>query len=123
MFANICEYSEKIMQNAINQIGNQLVETLRNIFIGLPKSPHLMPPSSWVELALAGLAEARCHDGRGHRESLLSKLRCIFAYMFDNLPQKHTYYKNAFLNSTTRCDEGLGQGTPFSHREKGSAHM
>ena len=31
-----------------------------------------MPPTSWVELALAGLAEARGHDGRGQRENLLS---------------------------------------------------
>ena len=33
-----------------------------------------MPPTSWVELALAGLAEARGHDGRGHREN------CAFSF-------------------------------------------
>ena len=33
-----------------------------------------MPPTSWVELALAGLAEARGHDGHGHRE------HCAFSF-------------------------------------------
>ena len=50
-----------------------------------------MPPTSWVELALAGLAEARGHDGRGHRESLLSQLRRIFAYIFPELLQKRIF--------------------------------
>ena len=47
-----------------------------------------MPPTSWVELALAGLAEARGHDGRGHRESLPSKLRRMLAHLFIQVPQK-----------------------------------
>ena len=41
-------------------------------------SPHLMPSTSWVELALAELAEPRGHDGRGPRETVLSQL-CLTA--------------------------------------------
>ena len=61
------------------------------------QSPRLMPPTSWVELALAGLAEARSHDGRRHRESLLSQLQRILA----NLLQKQFVYpKNTFMTKT-----------------------
>ena len=57
-----------------------------------------MPPTSWVELALAGLAEARGHDGRGHRESLLSQLRRIFAHNFTTLFEKtDLLQKNTFF--------------------------
>ena len=37
-----------------------------------------MPPTSWVELALAGLAEPRGHDGARPRETVLSQL-CLTA--------------------------------------------
>ena len=53
--------------------------------------PPLMPPTSWVDLALAGLAEARGHDGRGHRESLFSKLWRIFGHIFTELPEKKQF--------------------------------
>ena len=78
---------------------------LQSVGGGSPHPPNLMPPTSWVELALAGLAEARGHDGREHRESLLSQLRRILLHLFAKLFQNQTFHqKYAFMtNRKSAC--------------------